>query len=98
MESGGLMTNPLLVRCDNCGMMTTVEFKEKKHKHTMIETFFNCVVCNHHYTCFVTDKKIRSMQKQAKILRLQRKQKELDALQEKINKRMTMLKQKVLST
>lgn len=92
------MTKPLLVRCDNCGMMTTVNFQEKKHPHTLKETYFKCDVCGYHYTCFVTDKKVCNMQKQTKMLRLQGKQKELDQLQEKINKRMTMLKQKVLTT
>jgi len=98
MESGGLMTKPLLVRCDNCEMMTTVNFQEKNHPNTLKETYFKCDVCGYHYTCFVTDKKVRNMQKQAKMLRLQRKQKELDQLQKKINKRMTLLKQKVLTT
>lgn len=87
----------LLARCDHCGMMTTVNFKKKKHPHTMEETYFECDVCGYHYTCFVTDKKVRNMHKQAKMLRMQRKQKELDELQEKINKRMAMLKQRVMS-
>lgn len=91
------MSRPVIARCNHCGMMTTVNFKEKKHPHTMIETYFECDVCGYHYTCYVTDKKVRNMHKQAKVLRMQRKQKELDALQEKINKRMAMLKQRVMS-
>ena len=91
------MNRPVIARCDCCGMMTLVEYKEKKHPNTLIEVYFTCNVCDHHYTCFVTDKKVRNMHKQARMLRMQRKQKELDALQEKINKRMAMLKQRVMS-
>lgn len=90
------MTRPVIAKCDHCGMMTTIKFKEKNHSGGTRETYFECVVCNHHYTCFVTDQKVRDMQSQAKRLRAVGKQKELQELQEKINQRMAKLKQTVV--
>lgn len=90
------MNKPILVRCDNCGMITTVEFKVKDHPNTLKETYFTCDICNHHFTCFVTDKKVRALQQQTKWLREQGKQEELLKLQGKINKRMERLKRRVI--
>lgn len=95
------MTRPVIAKCDHCGMMTTINFKERKHPEEIKETYFECVVCNHHYTCFVTDKKVRQMQNKAKNLRAVAKFRnvtdELLALQEKINNRMARLKQGLIT-
>ena len=95
------MTRPILATCNHCENITTIEYKTKKHPKGLTETYFNCMVCNHHYTCFVTDKKVREMQKKAKNLRMVSKFRdvtnELQSLQEKINERMERLKKSVKS-
>lgn len=93
------MTRPILATCNHCENITTIEYKTKKHPKGLTETYFKCVVCNHHYTCFVTDKKIKQMQMKAKNLRRVMQFKdvkdELQSLQEKINERMNRLKEQV---
>jgi phage terminase large subunit GpA-like protein len=95
------MTRPILATCNHCQNITTINYQTKKHKSGLIETYFKCMVCNHHYTCFVTDKKVREMQKKAKNLRMVSKFRdvtnELQSLQEKINERMERLKKSVKS-
>lgn len=95
LNVGGQMSRPILATCNHCENITTIEYKTKKHPKGLTETYFKCVVCNHHYTCFVTDQKVRDMQSRAKRLRAAGKQKELQELQEKINKRMAKLKQNI---
>jgi phage terminase large subunit GpA-like protein len=96
------MTKPILARCNHCENITTIEYKTKKHPKGLTETYFKCVVCNHHYTCFVVDKKVKQMQTKAKNLRrvMQFKdvRKELQSLQEKINARMNELKQELVNS
>jgi hypothetical protein len=96
------MEKPILVRCNHCENITIINYQTKKHKGGLIETYFKCVVCNHHYTCFVVDKKIKQMQMKAKNLRRVMQFKdvkdELQSLQEKINARMDKLKQELVNS
>lgn len=96
------MTKPILARCNRCENITTIEYKTKKHPKGLTETYFKCVVCNHHYTCFVVDKKVKQMQMKAKNLRRVMQFKdvrdELQSLQEKINARMDKLKQELVNS
>ncbi|HAM79796.1 MAG TPA: hypothetical protein DCO80_03185 [Ornithinibacillus sp.] len=57
------MTNLLTVTCDNCYQITKVVFKKRYLPKSIKETYFNCQECNKHYTSFVTDKKVRDLQK-----------------------------------
>lgn len=95
------MTRPILATCNQCQNVTTINYQTKKHKGGLQETYFKCVVCNHHYTCFVTDKKVREMQKKAKNLRMVSKFRdvtnELQSLQEKINSKMKRLKEELIN-
>lgn len=90
------MTRPTLARCDHCKNATTVKFKMILHPDGLEETFFECDVCGHHYTCFVTDQQVRDWQKEARRLRETKKQAELLELQEKINNRMAILKRRIV--
>jgi phage terminase large subunit GpA-like protein len=96
------MTKPILARCNHCENITIIEYKTKKHSKGLTETYFNCVVCNHHYTCFVVDKKVKQLQTKAKNLRRVMQFKdvrdELQSLQEKINERMERLKQELVNS
>lgn len=49
--------------CNECKEMTNIKFVEAQRPLGVKETYFRCENCNEHYTCFVTNKKIRSMQK-----------------------------------
>ena len=78
--------------CDKCDKVFNVKFKEKKHPKKVIETYFRCTHCKHHYTCFVTDEKVRQMQKDIKtegspFIR--------SAKQREINSRMKKLKERI---
>ncbi len=55
-----------MVRCDYCEEEFEIFPLEKQHKKGVVETYFVCPHCNHHYTSFVTDEKIRTMQQRAK--------------------------------
>ena len=85
------------VKCDNCGEFIKIKLKEKKHPKAVVETYFKCGICNYHFTCYFTDKIVRNMQKQIRHLRKQNKINEVVALQEKIEQRMTELKQRIVS-
>lgn len=96
------MTRQILATCNQCQNITTINYQTKKHKGGLTETYFKCVVCNHHYTCFVVDKKVKQMQTKAKNLRRVMQFKdvrdELQSLQEKINARMDKLKQELVNS
>lgn len=83
-------------KCDHCSKFTKIEFKEKKHPNEIIETYFECEHCHHRYVCFVTDKKVRKMQRKKNGLKGNYNfQKRLD-LQEEINERMDKLKHNLI--
>lgn len=88
----------MIALCDKCGKITNIEYKVKKHKGTVRETYFKCDQCNHHFICFVTDNKVRKEQAALKKLRQSGKLMTGDLLarQNKINKRMEILKHNVM--
>lgn len=88
----------MIALCDKCNRITDIEYKVKKHPNTFKETYFECDQCNYHFTCFVTDNKVRKMQRALKALRQSNKAKTeyLQERQKQINLRMEMLKQKVM--
>lgn len=57
------MTKPVTALCDHCGKITDVVFKEKKHPNNIRETYFDCEYCYYHYTSYVTDSKVRRLQR-----------------------------------
>ncbi|MBD7984420.1 hypothetical protein H9649_07505 [Sporosarcina sp. Sa2YVA2] len=57
------MTKPVTALCDHCGKITDVVFKEKKHPNNIHETYFDCEHCYYHYTSYVTDSKVRRLQR-----------------------------------
>lgn len=78
--------------CDKCGKAFNVSFKEKHHPGKVVETYFRCTHCKHHYTCFVKDDDVRKMQQEIKtidspFIRL--------GLQRKINTKMKQLKESI---
>lgn len=82
--------------CDNCNQITKIEFKQAQHPKGIQETYFMCEQCNKRYTCFVTDNKVRGMQKQ-----LQQKggrQNGRGKLHNDIKERMAKLKYELEST
>lgn len=86
--------------CSECDRITNIEYKVKKHTSSIHETYFSCDQCGHHFTCFVTDSKVRKMQAALKTIRQLAKvnTETLQDRQEKINGRMKMLKDKVMAS
>lgn len=78
--------------CDQCGKSFNVKFKEKHHPKKVIETYFKCTHCKHHYTCFVTDEEVRQMQQDIKTIESPFKR---SAMQQDINNRMNKLKERL---
>lgn len=94
------MTKPLLVQCDNCRSVTDVKFKKAIHPNGIEETYFKCVSCHYRYTSFVTDKKVRKMQKKLKAMPRRADEefiKMLDEKQLEINSRMSQLKYNLIN-
>ena len=82
------MNRPVTAMCDNCHKITDVEFKEQRHPNDIREVYFKCEHCYYHYTSYVTDKKVRKMQRKKPLLTLDKRLE----LQEEINSRMSQLK------
>lgn len=82
----------MIARCDTCNNITTITYQTKEYPGSIQETYFECIVCHTHYTCFVTDKTVRRLHKQAKKLRETKQINKLNDLQKEINKRMVRLK------
>ena len=61
------MTETVTALCNHCDYITDVVFKEKKHPNDIRETYFKCEHCFYHYTSFVTDKRVRKMQRQLQV-------------------------------
>lgn len=88
---------PLTAHCTKCDYITDIVFKEKKHPNNIQETYFKCEHCHYHYTSFVTDAKVRKMQRKRNALtgdyNLQRRIELFD----EIGKRMTRLKYNLIN-
>ncbi len=52
----------MLVYCDECLKEYEPEFKVKKVKDDIEETYFKCPHCKHKYTAFYTNRSIRQQQ------------------------------------
>ena len=61
------MTETVTALCNHCDYITDVVFKERKHPNDIRETYFKCEHCFYHYTSFVTDKRVRKMQRQLQV-------------------------------
>lgn len=86
------MTQPLTAPCNHCNETTPITFKMRPHPNGIEETYFDCANCGHHYTCFVTDYKVRAQQRRkVKMLRDGRIDDSL-IVQKGINERMGVLK------
>lgn len=83
-------------QCRLCEEKTKVRFKEKQHPRGVKETYFRCEHCNERYSCFVTDGKVRKLQKEIDRIRRDKLSAEnirkLDEKQAKVNRLMADLK------
>lgn len=79
--------------CDQCGEETAIRFIEANRPRGLKETYFRCNECNAHYTCFVTDKKVRRMQKE--VDKLRGTGVSIELMQYEINDRMNELKEEL---
>lgn len=86
------MTKPLNATCDNCNNITPITFKTVPHPMGIEETYFDCTHCDHHYTCYVTDYKVRAQQRRKAKLLGDRHIADRLAMQGAINERMGVLK------
>ncbi|MCR6111766.1 hypothetical protein HXA35_15565 [Bacillus sp. A301a_S52] len=55
-----------IVRCDYCGHATNMNTVVRKYGEGKQEVYFTCEHCEEHYTCYVTDKRVRRWQRQIK--------------------------------
>jgi len=53
----------MLVKCDECNQEFDVKFKKRKFGRGLEETYFKCGNCYVHTTCFITNGKVRRLQK-----------------------------------
>ncbi len=91
------MTKPLTALCNHCEKITDIDFKMKHHPNRIEETYFKCEHCYYHYTSFVTDGRVRKLQrKKDSIKGLHNAAKRLE-LQEEINERMSLLKYNLIN-
>ncbi|WP_078428775.1 hypothetical protein [Alkalihalobacterium alkalinitrilicum] len=51
-----------IVRCDECGRGTKINLKERKYGQGRREAYFTCEHCDHKYTSYVTDTRVRRWQ------------------------------------
>lgn len=82
----------MIAQCTNCSKMTRIDFKEQQHSKGIRETYFKCNQCKKRYTCFVTDKAVRSKQKRIKQLTGAHNTEKRVRLQGEVNQRMDELK------
>lgn len=87
----------MIALCDKCNRVTDINYQVKKHPNDIQETYFKCDQCHYHFTCFVTDKKVRKMQGKRDTLKgVHNAEKRID-IQEDINNRMNQLKHNLVS-
>ncbi|QGH35145.1 hypothetical protein GI584_14310 [Gracilibacillus salitolerans] len=79
----------MIAQCTNCGMPTTIQFKDQDHPKGIKETYFKCQHCHKRFTCYVTNKAVRAKQKE---IRRTRDQATRERLQLEVNQRMKELK------
>lgn len=91
------MTKPLTALCDHCGKITDVVFKEQSHPNNIKETYFKCEHCFYRYTSFVTDSKVRKLQRKKDSMKGNHNIDNRLKLQEEINSRMSLLKYNLIN-
>jgi len=91
------MNKPLQGICDNCKQVTKISFKMSHHLKGIQETYFECDHCEKHYTCFVTDDKVRMLQTKKDRLKGDRHISDRLKLQDEINERMLKLKSELIT-
>ncbi|MBN3405726.1 hypothetical protein CF088_10580 [Clostridium botulinum] len=72
------------------------EFKERKLKDGVIETYFKCPKCGEKYICFYTDKEIRLLQSKLRSKWSKASREDIEQLQGKVKVKMDILKSKML--
>jgi len=87
------------VVCSECGIKSKIKFKERQLPKGIKETYIKCPICSDHKTCFITDKKVRELQKEVNRLRNKSRKtieiiNDIQAKQNEIIKRMDDLLQK----
>lgn len=87
------MTQLLTAICDNCHKITDVDYKHTKHPNDIRELYFKCEHCYHRYTAFVTDSKVRKMQRKKPSLTWGKRLE----IQNNINQRMSQLKHNLIN-
>lgn len=90
------MSRPVTALCNNCGKITDVNYKKKRHPKEVRETYFKCEFCNKKYICFVTDKRVRKMQRKRDSLKGDYNIDKRLQIQEEINERMARLKDSMI--
>jgi len=86
----------LEVICDQCGQLTSVDLKEKTHPNKIKENYFKCEHCFYHYTSYVTDARVRKLQRKRHEVKSVDVDKYRD-IQEQIKERMTHLKHNLIN-
>ena len=89
------MANPIKALCDNCEEITDIEYLVTYHPKSIQETYIECEHCQDHTVCFVTNNKVRSLQKEMRNTDNTDKRVQL---QEEVNERMGRLKHELEST
>ncbi|GAB2561012.1 hypothetical protein [Gracilibacillus alcaliphilus] len=82
--------------CNNCGHVFNIVFKEKSHPNNIKETYIECDRCYFHYTSFVTDSRVRKLQKKKDQLKGAIHIERRLELQDQINARMARLKDNLI--
>ncbi|MDY7044048.1 hypothetical protein RVS70_07490 [Virgibacillus sp. M23] len=82
----------MIALCDKCNRVTNIAYKTKQHPNSIKETYFKCDQCHYHFTCFVTDKRVRKLQQKRDELNGQHNAVKRQRIQEDINNRMKQLK------
>lgn len=84
------------VVCDHCGEMTKIDLKEKNHPNNIKEKYFKCEHCYYHYTSYVSDARVRKLQRKRHKVKHDDVDKYHD-IQQEIKERMTYLKNNLIN-
>lgn len=87
----------MLALCNKCNLVTDIKYKVKKHPNEIEETYFECDQCHYHFTCFVTDNKVRKMHKKRDALKGVHYTVKRQEIRGGIHKRMGHLKHNLVS-
>jgi len=86
-----------LVFCDECNQQVTIDLKEKTHPRGVVEMYFKCNHCYHHYTVAVTNKRVRKLQRRMRDKGIQFIQGGTSKEQEEIVSTMKQLKDNLIN-